>query len=413
MLEKVQMGERRFEDYRGIISDTLFDEVVRLGKKLRGKRILQINATSKGGGVVELLRPSIPLLNDLGLQAEWQTLEAPQSFFGVTKHMHNGLQGDLLNLKPSQWDTYENYNRQLAEQIDPSKWDVIVVHDPQPAAVRSFMGVDGEAKWAWRCHIDSKHANPSYLRHFVKYWDAYDGAIFTMAKFVPPGYKPKHLGVIPVAIDPLNPKNVAMKTGEAKTIVESFGIDVTRPLVTQVSRFDPWKDPLGVIEAWKEARAEVPGLQLALIGDTAKDDPEGSVILKAVETVTVGEPDVYIIANRADDRAVQAFQSHSNLIIQKSLREGFGLTVSEALWNGTPVVGGAVGGIPLQVIDGKSGFLVTSVKQAATRMVALLADAKRAKAMGQYGHELVRHKFLLPRMIRDDMQFWLELLAED
>lgn len=413
MLEKVQVGERRFEDYRGIISDTLYDEVLRLAKKLRGKRILQINATSKGGGVVELLRPSIPLLNDLGLDAQWQSLQAPQPFFEVTKHMHNGLQGDSLNLKPSQWDTYEAYNRQLAEHIDAGKWDVIIIHDPQPAAVRSFMPKEGVAKWAWRCHIDSKHANPSYLRHFIKYWDAYDGAIFTMAKFVPPGYKPKHLGVIPVAIDPLNPKNVAMKHQEAQKLVASFGIDTDRPLATQVSRFDPWKDPLGVIEAWKEARVEVPGLQLALIGDTAKDDPEGAVILKAVEAVAVGEPDIFVIANRADDRAVQAFQSYSNLVIQKSLREGFGLTVSEALWNGTPVVGGAVGGIPLQVVDGKSGFLVTSVKQAATRMVALLEDGERARQMGRYGHDLVRHKFLLPRMIRDDMQFWLELLAED
>lgn len=413
MLERVSTKSRRFQEYRGVISDTLFDEVTRIAKKLAGKRVLQINATSHGGGVAELLRPSVALLKDLGIKAEWQTLVAPEEFFGVTKHIHNGLQGDNLNLKPSQWDRYESYNRKLAAHIDSNEWDVIVVHDPQPAAALGYLTNRGSAKWVWRCHIDSKHANPSYLRHFIKYWNHYDGAVFTMAKFVPVGYDPKKLAIIPVAIDPLNAKNLPISHSEAAKIVASFGIDPTKPLVTQVSRFDPWKDPLGVVEAWKEAKAEIPNLQLALVGDTAVDDPEGAVILKAVEAVAVGLSDLFIIANRADDRTVQAFQTASNAVIQKSLREGFGLTVAEALWAGTPVIGGAVGGIPLQVVDGRSGFLVTNTKQAATRMVQLVKDSGRAREMGKYGHELVKHKFLLPRMIRDDMQFWLELLEAD
>lgn len=409
MLERVELPARKFEDYRGIISDSLYSDVLDLGRRLAGKRILFLSATHSGGGVAELLKPEVALLQDLGIAAEWWTLKAPKSFFEITKQIHNGLQGDRINLKPSQWDAYEDFNHRLGSHLAAGSWDFIVVHDPQPAAVAKLIPDRGAARWIWRCHIDTKHANPHYLRRFIPYWNEYDGSVFTMAKFVPEGYMPKHLAVIPVAIDPLNAKNTPMTKAAAAEIVAGFGVDVKKPLVTQVSRFDPWKDPLGVVEAWKLAKEQLPDLQLALVGDMAADDPQGRVILRGVEAVSVGQPDLFVIAGRADDRAVQAFQTHSNVILQKSLREGFGLTVAEALWAKTPVIGGAVGGIPLQVIEGKSGYLVTNSQAAAARMVQLVRDPDRAKSMGEYGHELVKQKFLLPRMIRDDLLFFLEV----
>ncbi len=409
MLTTVELKKAHFAEYRQLISDTLFDEVKSLAARLSGKRVLHINATSGAGGVAEILRSEIPLLVDLGLKASWRVLKPEVGFFEITKMMHNGLQGDNHELEPAQWQKYQDYNRRLAESITSSDWDIIIVHDPQPAAVLSLTPGRGTAKWIWRCHIDSRHANTSYRERFVGYLAPYDGVIFTMQKYVLEGFKPKRLAVIPVAIDPLAPKNQLMDPIVARAVVRQFGINVDRPLVTQVSRFDPWKDPLGVIEAWELARRQIPELQLALVGDSSSDDPEGAVILEQVFQAAQGKEGLFVIASKADDRGVRAFQTHSDVIIQKSLREGFGLTVTEALWAKTPVIGTDVGGIPLQIQDGKSGYLVSGVDEAAERIVDLLRDPQKARDMGEYGHTYVGQHFLLPRLIRDELQFLLEI----
>lgn len=412
MLAKVGLKTRRFSEYRGMVSDTLFNEVTELAEKLKGKRILIVNATADGGGVAEILRAEVPLLRDLGIEAEWHVLRPRKGFFEITKHIHNGLQGDGYKLKTSDWQLYESYNRDLAAAIKPDDWDVVFIHDPQPAASLSFLDQKAKSKWIWRCHIDSKHAKPDYLRHFLNYLELYDGAIFTMEKFVLTGYKPKKLAVTPMAIDPLSEKNQDMKRAEAISIVQGLGIDVSKPLAVQVSRFDPWKDPLGVIAAWKLATKEVPALQLAMVGDTAGDDPEGVVILEQVEKLAAGEKNLFIIANKADDRAVKGLQKAANVVIQKSIREGFGLTVTEALWAGTPVIGSDVGGIPLQIEDGINGFLVNNAGECAERIVDLVKNPTMADEMGEAGHALVKQKYLLPRLIRDDLKFIVEVLGE-
>ena len=409
MLGRVGVRKRSFLEYRGIIDDALFDEIIGLASRLKGKRVLQINATADGGGVAELLHSAIPLLSDLGLVAEWNVLVPEPGFFDVTKMIHNGLQGASDNLSEDQWAKYEDYNRRLSKHIKASHWDYVIIHDPQPAAARTFLADVGSSKWIWRCHIDSKHANPSYLKPFLGYLEPYDGAIFTMEKFTLAGYQPQHRAFIWPAIDPFSNKNRPLNVREAAKIVAEFGPRPGVPLMTQVSRFDPWKDPIGVITAWQLARQAIPNLQLALVGDSASDDPEGKVVLEQVQKLAVGEKDIHIVANQADDQAVAAFQSVSDVVVQKSLREGFGLTVTEAMWAGTAVVGSDVGGISVQIEDGASGFLINSVEECAERVQELIEAPERGRQMGLRARELVREKFLLPRMIRDDLKFMLEV----
>jgi trehalose synthase len=412
MLKTVKLSSRSLHDYRELVSPKLLDEIETLGRRLAGRRVLEINATDQGGGVAEILRSELPLLVDLGLDAQWRVIEAPAKFFEVTKRIHNGLQGDFRNLTAAQWQLYEEHNRQFARDIGAGEWDCIIVHDPQPAAMRFFTDdlKRGDAKWVWRCHLDSRHANPHYRQRLQDFLKPYEAAIYTLKKYVLPGYEPKHLGIIPMAIDPLADKGMDMSIEEAKSRVSGFGINANKPLVAQISRFDPWKDPIGVIEAWKLAKKEVPNLQLALVGDYASDDPEGRVIFEQVVRIGRGVRDLYLIANKADDKDVRAFQMAANVVVQKSLREGFGLTVTEALWAGTPVVGSNVGGIPVQIEDGKSGYLVESIEETAEKVVELVRDARLAEKMGRYGREFVRQNFLLPRLLRDDLRFITKVL---
>jgi trehalose synthase len=244
----------------------------------------------------------------------------------------------------------------------------------------------------------------------VAYANSYDAAVFSLPGYVPSGLT-SPAGIIAPGIDPLNAKNRPLDALEAQRVIEGFGIDASRPLVTQVSRFDPWKDPIGVLEAWRLARKDIPDLQLALVGSTADDDPESVRVLEEVRRAVDQLADVYVIANEADDTTVNAFQTASTIVLQKSLREGFGLTVAEALWAGTPVVGGAVGGIPLQIQDGRTGFLVRTPQEAAARIIDLARDPNRRRRMGAAGREHVRERFLLPRMIADDIDLWSRVLS--
>jgi len=400
----ITKGDVRIDDYKGIIDNSLFDELKTLAEKLRHVRVCHINATSYGGGVAEILQKEIPLARSLGLNFDWKTITAEPAFFDVTKKIHNGLQGADLEISAEEWQTYGTCNIGLAEQLRSHEYDVLFVHDPQPAEIIACFG-ENHSKWIWRCHIDTSEPNQGVADYFLKFLHMYDASIFTMQDYVFKGLDGETF-IIPPAIDPLSDKNRTISREEARGIVERFGIDTTRPLATQISRFDPWKDPIGVIEAYKVAKESIPGLQLALIGSMASDDPEGEQIYNVVKKHANGDKDVFLLTNHdgLNDLEVNAFQTYSDVVIQKSIKEGFGLTVSEALWKGTPTIGGNVGGIPTQIEDGKTGFLVSSPEECAEKIVYLIQNKEEAHEMAKRGKEVVRQKFLLPRLLRDELR---------
>jgi trehalose synthase len=411
MLDLVDVGETSLGMYRGVAPDELLDAVSRTAQALKGARVLHLNATPYGGGVSELLRSVVPLLNDQGLSAEWRIISGNEAFFQVTKAIHNGLQGADVELSDADKSRYLANSRANAA-VFPNDYDFVFIHDPQPAALLGFSG-KGKAHWIWRSHIDSSRPDPgvwTFLRPFLA---EYDAAIFTMAEFVPGDLPTPIAAIIPPAIDPLNPKNLALPESTARQILEWIGIRTELPLITQVSRFDPWKDPLGVIAAYRMARAEVPDLQLALVGSMASDDPEGWDMYRSIREAIGNDKRVHLLTNLVGvgNIEVNAFQSLSDVVIQKSLREGFGLVVAEALWKGTPVIAGRAGGIPLQMADGTGGILVDGVEECARAMVTLLADEPRARALGESGRERVRRHFLIPRLVLDELSLMRRLAA--
>jgi trehalose synthase len=411
MLEIVDVGESSLEGYRGAAPDELLEAVTRAARALRGARVLHLNATPYGGGVSELLRSVVPLLRDLGVRADWRIISGNEPFFQVTKTIHNGLQGADVHLSDEDKARYLATSRENAREFD-ADYDFVFIHDPQPAALVDLAG-KGRARWIWRSHIDTGKANPevwSFLRPFLS---EYDASIFTMSEFVPVDMPTRVVDIIPPAIDPRNPKNLALPGATASQVLEWIGVHTELPLVTQVSRFDVWKDPLGVIDAYKLARQEIPELQLALVGAMASDDPEGWEMYRAIRSALANEKHAHVFTNLVGvgNIEVNAFQALSNVVIQKSLREGFGLVVSEALWKGTPVVAGRTGGIPLQMADGTGGVLVDSVEECARAMVELVRDESRAHALGLSGRERVRRHFLIPRLVLDELSLMRRLAA--
>src|SRR2546425_8154353 len=357
---------KRLADYAEIIGDKRYEELRTFAKAAAGRSMLHINATAYGGGVAEILQNLVPLLRDAGVDAHWSVLDAPAPFFDITKKIHNALQGMPLDLSPAEQALFLDVARENAAQLREA--DVILAHDPQAVALRHFAGARG-AGWVWRCHIDLTTAYEpvwSFLRPYV---EEHDASIWTMRQFVRPDLEMKRVLIQAPSIDPLSEKNRDMPQAEARGIVRKYGVDVERPILLQVSRFDPWKDPLGVIDTYRKAKEEVPDLQLAMVGSLAHDDPEGAEYLERTRVHTLSDPDIFLFTNLdgVKDREVNAFQRVSTVVIQKSLREGFGLVVAEALWKGVPVVGAKVGGIPLQIEHGVSGFLVSSVPEAARR----------------------------------------------
>jgi trehalose synthase len=409
MLEQVDVGVVEFAVYEPYIDSSLAQEVRALAGKLKGCRIAHINATPFGGGVSELLRSAVPIYCGLGIEADWLLISGDPDFFTITKSFHNALQGARINLTGLARDTYLAYNRLNAEQLD-QEYDFIIVHDPQPLAIRHFKGKD-RAKWIWRCHIDTSSPHEEVLLFLRGYFDEYDALVFTMREFVPPIVEHRRLEIIAPAIDPLSPKNMSLPDDMSRMILTWLGVNPRRPLLAQISRFDPWKDPLGVVEAFNLVRKEMPGLQLALLAAMALDDPQGWDMHKQVTEATKGDPDIHVRTSLVGvgDVEVNAFQRLSTVILQKSIREGFGLVISESLWKGTPVVANRAGGIPLQMEDGVGGYLVDSTEQMAERALFLLNNPQDAKAVGRAGHERVRERFLTPRLIRDELRLLASL----
>jgi trehalose synthase len=324
----------------------------------------------------------------------------------VTKLIHNSLQGDEVELTEEQWEVFFAYNAMNARGLE-GDWDVVVIHDPQPLGLRRN-APDRSQKWIWRCHIDLSKPNPATVARLLPLIEEYDATVWHMQEYVPPGIE-AGVNIVPPAIDPLSPKNMALSPDDAAFVCEQFGIDPDRPLLCQVSRFDPWKDPIGVIDAYKIVTREVPDAQLALVGSMATDDPEGWEFFHRTYRYADGDPDIKILNNLNNVGAIEvnAFQSQADVVVQKSIREGFGLTVTEALWKGRPTVASRVGGIPLQIDDGKGGYLVSSSEEAARRCIEVLSDPELAKRLGRAGKERVREHFLTPRLLRD----WLLLLG--
>ena len=387
----------------------LSQEIRSLARGLKGARVAQVNATPYGGGVSELLRSLVPMYKGLGIKADWKVISGDPSFFSVTKSFHNALQGAPEELTSVAGETYLMYNKLNADLLD-EEYDFVVIHDPQPLAIRHFKG-DGSAKWVWRCHIDTSHPNKEVLSFLLPYFTEYDAVVFTMGQFVPPALEHPKLAIIPPAIDPISPKNMELGEKICRHILTWLGVNPQQPLLTQVSRFDPWKDPIGVIDVYRRVRREVPGLQLAMIASMALDDPEGWEIYKQVTEETKGDDDIHVRTNLVgvSDVEVNAFQRMSQVIMQKSIREGFGLVISESLWKGTPVVANRAGGIPLQMGDGVGGFLVDDTEQAVDRILYLLRHPKEAAAMGRAGQERVRERFLMPRLLADELRLLASL----
>lgn len=408
MLQEVHVGHKSLADYQSVVGRPLIEEIRELARDLKGLRVLHINATSFGGGVAEILYTLVPLMCDAGLDADWRVIMAAQEFYETTKLMHNALQGNPQSLTAAQQKIYEEQNRIVSESLARG-FDFIIIHDPQPLLIRYFAG-DLGAKWIWRCHIDTSSPNLELARYLLPYIQLYDAAVFSMGKYIFEGLEIPTRVFMP-AIDPLSTKNMALSPEDANYVVSQFGVDPGPPLLLQVSRFDPWKDPLGVIDTYRMVKKEFASVKLALVGSMATDDPEGWSFFTRTVEYAGDDSDVLILSNlnNVGNLEVNAFQSRADVVIQKSIREGFGLTVSEALWKAKPTVGGNAGGIPAQIKDKVTGFLVDSTQQCAERCMWILDHPEEAKAIGRAGKEHVRENFLTPRVLRDYLQLFSEL----
>jgi trehalose synthase len=387
-------------EYAAVAGSEVVAQLRALARPLAGKRVVHVNSTRTGGGVAEILTWLVDLKRELGIDASWTVLEGTKEFFVTTKSFHNALQGDAVNIPRRQLDAYMEVNRENARRLGPALEDAdfVFIHDPQPAALLGFCP-NRKGKWVWRCHIDL--ARPfrrvwTFLRDQVR---GYDASIFSLATFARPLPHAQYL--IPPSIDPLSEKNAEMTDAEVAACAAGLGLDPERPVVLQVSRFDRFKDPVGVIRAARMVRAHPP-VQLVLAGGAADDDPEGEAVLADVRDEAADDPDIHILLLPPDaHRTINALQRRADIVVQKSLREGFGLTVTEALWKGRPVIGGDVGGITLQVAHGHTGFLVNSPEGAALRIRYLLSRPELRGEMGRKGHQFVRDHFLLTRHLRE------------
>jgi trehalose synthase len=414
MLQLVNVGHKSLGDYATIATRGLMDEIRRLAEPLAGKRVVHLSATAFGGGVAEINYTLVPLMQDAGLNVEWRIIRGAEEFFNVTKTVHNALQGSPQGLTAEQREIFARYNALNAHELE-GEYDYVIVHDPQPVAVIEHAPAAG-SHWIWRCHIDLSTPNRDVLDGvIIPSLCRYDAAIFHRREYVPDaaGLPPAYIW--PPAIDPLAPKNMALSAEDAAYIVDQFGIDVDRPLVTQVSRFDPWKDPLGVIDAYRALKETHADVQLALIGSMAHDDPEGWDFYNQTVEYARGDPDIYILSNLNSVGSVEvnAFQVHSAAVLQKSIREGFGLTVSEALWKARPTVAGRVGGIVDQIQHGETGWLVGSSSECADACREILADPQGARQRALRGKEFVRRNFLTPRLLRDWLVLFNRLVGND
>jgi trehalose synthase len=393
------------DDYRTLLGQGEIDELRVLAKPLRGRSIEMINSTAVGGGVAEILNRLLPLAEELELNMRWEVMTGGEDFYGVTKAFHNALHGAPYHADPKDFEIFLACNERNRARL-PLDAEFMVIHDPQPAAL-----VDGRKKngnhWAWRCHIDLSHPHRGVWDFLDKFVARYDAAMFSSPEFSRSLPIPQYLFY--PAIDPLSEKNRELEGGLVARMLAQYQIDPLRPILTQISRFDRLKDPVGVIRAYRIVKRYF-DCQLVLAGGSASDDPEGAVVLKEVQQEANGEADIHIIELPAwAPLEVNALQRASTIVIQKSLREGFGLTVSEALWKKKPVVASAVGGIPVQIIHKHTGLLAHSVEGAAYQIRFLLSHPEIAARLGENGHEHVKENFLITEKLKRYMTLFLAM----
>lgn len=396
-------------DYEGVVGGDVVRRLQQLARPLAGIQVVHVNSTRVGGGVAEILHKLVPLSAELGLQTHWEVITGNDDFYHCTKQMHNTLQGERLTISERLLRVYEQTNATNAERFMPllEKADVVFIHDPQPAPLLSLCP-RRRGKWIWRCHIDVSRPDRSVWNYLRRYVAGYDASVFSLPAFAQRLAHPQY--IVPPSIDPLADKNRELQAGEIAAVRARFGLDPQRPLVVQISRFDRFKDPLGVVQAYQLAKRFNPGLQLVLAGGGATDDPEGEAVLREVQAATAEDRDVHVLLLPPDAHlTINALQRAADIVLQKSTKEGFGLTVTEGLWKGKPVIGGNTGGIRLQVIDYHTGFLVNTPEGAALRIRYLLQQPERLAEMGTKAREFVLENFLLTRQLREYLTLMVAL----
>ena len=397
----------KLEDYVAVVGQAAVDELPLLAQQLAGKSIQNINSTAVGGGVAEILSRVVPLLKQCGLDVRWDVIKGDERFFTITKKMHNGLHGVAVEISEHDRGYFLEVNRENAESF--SYADIVVVHDPQPVALVEQKPKAG-GRWTWRCHIDFSRPDMTIWKFLERYVRAYDASIFSAPAFARDLPIPQVL--ISPAIDPLSNKNKDLPEETVQSVFDRFKIDRSRPVVTQISRFDYLKDPTGVIKAYKLAKRHV-DLQLVLAGGGATDDPEGDEVLRQVREEAGNDRDIFILVlPPSSDIEVNALQRGSTIVLQKSLREGFGLTVAEALWKARPVIASAVGGIPLQISHTYGGILTHSIEGTAHWIRQLLHDPEYARRLGVNGREHIKNNFLVIRNLRDYLLLYISLFRQ-
>lgn len=410
MFVKIDYPAVAFDQYLAHVPTEATDELLATAAQLDHLRIVHLNSTAAGGGVAEILQSLVPLTDGLGIPTERVVINPPPEFFQVTKRIHNLLQGEDGGLSSDEWDIYYQSIQKVAEDMrrrDLSA-DVWFLHDPQLLPLARLLPRKSGEKWLWVCHIDLTTPNQGVLETLLPLIKDYDNLVFSLGSYVPEGLTDASpVFIAPPAIDPLTVKNVPLPQKRANTLVAALGIDTDRPLITQVSRFDVWKDPWGVVEAYRLARESIPGLQLALLGlSQASDDPEALGVLESVKERAGDDPDIHLYFDMDGlpatiDEVVNAFQVVSEVLLQKSTREGFGLTVTEAMWKSKAVIGGNVGGIRIQIENGVTGYLVDTPEECAGRIVDLLKDPELRTRLGKAAKESVRQRFLMPSLALD------------
>jgi trehalose synthase len=395
--------------YEGIVGATVLRQLRQLGEKLSGVRVVHVNSTREGGGVAEILEWMTPLMVELGLEASWEIIHGTPRFFEITKAIHNGLQGHHVGISSKDWKAYEDVNERNLDRLRPilEEANIVIIHDPQPAHLLRLCD-RRKGKWIWRAHIDISHPFHPVWKRLRPVVEGYDASIFSMAEFAQPLRHPQFL--VPPSIDPLSEKNRDLAPAEIEAVRAEYGLDPSRPLLVQVSRFDRFKDPVGVVEAYRMVR-KAAKVQLVLAGGGATDDPEGKAVLEEVLEAAGNDPDIHVLLLPPDShKTVNALQRLATIILQKSTREGFGLTVTEGMWKGKPVIGGDVGGIRLQVVNHHTGFLVNTPEGAAHRIRYLLHHQDGIDRMGETAREFVRENYLLSRHIREYLTLMLVTL---
>ncbi|MGR9087244.1 MAG: glycosyltransferase [Gammaproteobacteria bacterium] len=397
------------DSYAHVAGADVIRHLCQLAEPLQGKTMVHVNSTRVGGGVAEILDKLVPLSRELGIDTRWEVIAGDSEFYRCTKNLHNAIQGNRISIPETLLNHFQEVNAQNAHQLRPllEEADFVFIHDPQPVAMIAHCS-QRKGKWIWRCHIDASHPHRSSWRFLEPFVRGYDASIFSLPQFVQRLPHPSY--IISPSIDPLSDKNVDLPRDELESVCRRFEIDPAAPMIAQISRFDRFKDPLGVIEAYKRARAYIPNLQMVLAGGGAADDPEGEAVLDEVHFAAGDDPNIKILLLPPDaHRTINALQRLADIVLQKSTKEGFGLTVTEALWKAKPVIGGNAGGIRLQVIDFHTGFLVNTPEGAALRIRYLYNQQHKRREMGLKAREFVRENFLLTRHLREYLTLMLAL----